>query len=434
MAHASKSFVVFTGGEWSEQLHGRTDLAKADSAGRKMRNFMPAQTGRLSRRKGLEFVGAALGECLAVDPRFEIPTWSTLTEAETIVPSVDVYGALGPSELRTSGSIGPVWQVCPNFCYCDGPTSEGETMADIGDRYRTRWMAKLEEGRVYYRRVGTGEDWTQVPNELIPQPNIDMLGLGFAFDANARPVFASAIGASIHIWRWVSGVPTTYDFQGQGPRLFFDGVVQPDNSLWDVVCYYCWTGNLVAAFQRDNFATSYTLFSDPDYYCTRVRMVERGRGSGETERIFIGVSGSGAFNGMFRTGNFPVWPLGEIDGATATVALGGTGDYSVEIVHAGTYAETATATVGLTGEGLYELQTKTITPTDSATATVGLTGFGVYELQVVTAPTATDVVQAAVALYGTGEYSIQIVTAVSAYTDSVAATIALYGTGTYELE
>ena len=434
MAHASKSFVVFTGGEWSEQLHGRTDLAKADAAGRKVRNFVPAQTGRLFRRKGLEFVGAALGECLAGDPRFTMPTWSALTEAETIDPTTDVYGSLGPEELRTSEDVGPIWQVCANIQYCDGPTEEGATMQDIGDRYRTRWVAKLEDGCVYYRRVGTGEDWTQVPNELIPQPNIDMLGLGFAFDANARPVFASAIGDDIHIWRWVSGVPTTYDFQGQGPRLFFDGVVQSDNSLWDVVCYYCWTGNLVAAFQRDNFATSYTLFSDPDYYCTRVRMVERGRGIGETERIFIGVSGSGGFYGMFRTGNFPAWPLLEIDGATATVALGGTGDYSVEIVHAGTYAETATATVGLTGEGLYELQIKTITSTDSATATVGLTGFGVYDLQVVVAPTATDVVQAAVALYGTGEYSIQIVTSGSAYTDSATATITLYGTGTYELE
>ena len=226
MAHASKSFVVFTGGEWSEQLHGRTDLAKADAAGRKVRNFVPAQTGRLFRRKGLEFVGAALGECLAGDPRFTMPTWSALTEAETIDPTTDVYGSLGPEELRTSEDVGPIWQVCANIQYCDGPTEEGATMQDIGDRYRTRWVAKLENDCVYYRRVGTGEDWTQVPNELIPQPNDTLNGLGFCFDANARPCFASAIGDDIHIWRWVVGVPTEYSFPGQGPRLYFNGAWQ----------------------------------------------------------------------------------------------------------------------------------------------------------------------------------------------------------------
>ena len=226
MAHASKSFVVFTGGEWSEQLHGRTDLAKADAAGRKVRNFVPAQTGRLFRRKGLEFVGAALGECLAGDPRFTMPTWSALTEAETIDPTTDVYGSLGPEELRTSEDVGPIWQVCANIQYCDGPTEEGATMQDIGDRYRTRWVAKLENDCVYYRRVGTGEDWTQVPNELIPQPNDMLNGLGFCFDANARPCFASAIGDDIHIWRWVAGVPTEYSFPGQGPRLYFNGAWQ----------------------------------------------------------------------------------------------------------------------------------------------------------------------------------------------------------------
>ena len=327
MAHASKSFVVFTGGEWSEQLHGRTDLAKADAAGRKVRNFVPAQTGRLFRRKGLEFVGAALGECLAGDPRFTMPTWSALTEAETIDPTTDVYGSLGPEELRTSEDVGPIWQVCANIQYCDGPTEEGATMQDIGDRYRTRWVAKLEDDCVYYRRVGTGEDWTQVPNELIPQPNDMLNGLGFCFDANARPCFASAIGNDIHIWRWVAGVPTEYSFPGQGPRLYFNGSLQWQNSYWDVMCYFCWNGDLVATFQRENFLTNYTLFTDEDYYFTRVRLVERGSGDDDCERMYIAGTGNNNLYGLFRSGLYPLWPLFVREAPLRVIATPAGGSY-----------------------------------------------------------------------------------------------------------
>ena len=334
MAHATKSFVVFTGGEWSEQLHGRTDLAKADSAGRKVRNFVPAQTGRLSRRKGLEFVGAALGECLSGDPRFEIPTWEGLTAAETIDPRIDVYGALGPEALRTSANVGPLWQVCPNVAYCDGPAVEGETMTGIWDRYQTRWVAKLEEGKVFYRRVGTGEDWTQVSNDLIAQPNINLNGLGFSFDANARPCFASAIGEDIHVYHYQGGLPTEQSFTGSGPRLFFTGIFHPDSALWDVVCYYCRFGDLAASFQRDNFATNYTLFSDEDYYFTRVRLVDRGIEPDEVDRHYIAATGSGGLYGLFRTSNYAHWPVWNTDNAGASLRPyddGGAESYMVVI-------------------------------------------------------------------------------------------------------
>lgn len=309
MAHASKSFVVFTGGEWSEQLHGRTDLAKADSAGRKVRNFVPAQTGRLSRRKGLEFVGAALGECLAGDPRFVVPSFAGLDAAETIDPSIDEYGTQGPDELRTSEVIGPIWQVCNNIAYCDGPVEEGQEMTGPADRYRTRWVAKLEDGSVFYRRVGTGEDWTPVPTELIPQPNLLLNGLGFCFDSNARPVFASVIADTIHIWKWSASVPVEFTFFGQGPRLFFNGVMQPDTDFWDVVCYFCWNGDITSAFQRDNFATSYTLFSSEDYYFTKIKFIDHGQSDDNYDRLYIAAVGNNNTYGMFESGRYPLWPF-----------------------------------------------------------------------------------------------------------------------------
>lgn len=130
---------------------------------------------------------------------------------------------------------------------------------------------------MYYRRVGTGEDWTQVPNELIPQPNDTLNGLGFCFDANARPCFASAIGDDIHIWRWVAGTPTEYSFPGQGPRLFLQRRSPVGQRLLgcDVLLL---ERDLVAAFQRENFETNYTLFTSEDHYLTRVRYLDRGIG------------------------------------------------------------------------------------------------------------------------------------------------------------
>lgn len=420
MAHASKSFVVFTGGEWSEQLHGRTDLAKADSAGRKVRNFVPAQTGRLSRRKGLEFVGAALGECLAGDPIFEIPSWSGLDEAELIEPSIDVYGALGPEELRTSAVPGPIWQVCANIQYCYGPTEEGATMQNIGDRYRTRWVAKLEDGRMYYRRVGTGEDWTPVPNELVPQPNDTFNGIGFCFDANARPCFASAISEEIHLWRWVSDTSNEYVFNGQGPRLFFNGTLQYDHDFLDVTCYFCWNGDLVAAFQRENFLTNYTLFSSEDYYFTRVRVIERGHTSGEAERLYIAATGNSNVYGLFRSGLWPKWPVFETDSAVASVSSVG-GVHRRVVFSAGFYEDSAASEIGpLTGTHRSVVVTLP-TASDSVASSIGVVT-GAHKLVRVTLATESDPLASTIGPL-TGVHKFVVIQA-GTYNDSATSTTA----------
>lgn len=411
MAHASKTFLVFNGGEWSEQLHGRTDMAKADAAGRLVRNFVPEQTGRLARRKGLEFVGAALGECLAVDPRFELPTWSALDVAETIDPRVDVYGALGPEELRTSENVGPLWQVCPNVAYCDGPTAEGETMTGVWDRYQTRWMAKLEDGNVFYRRVGTGEDWTQVAEELIAQPNLNLNGLGFSFDANARPCFASAIGSNVHIYRYQGGLPTELSFAGSGPRLFFTGIFQPDDSEWDVVCYYCSLGDLVAAFQRDNFATAYTLFSDPDYYFTRVRLVDRGIEPDEVDRHYIAATGSGGLYGLFRTSIYAHWPVYVAEAVTCGIAPVNDGACMLQVITI-PLAEDDAGTLGITvlDDGRCEALVIAL-PLESDAVGCGISVIddGACRLQIVTIPLAEDSAGAYITVMDNGECETYIV-------------------------
>lgn len=347
MAHAAKTFLVFNGGEWSEQLHGRTDLGKADAAGRLVRNFVPAQTGRLSRRPGLEYIGGALGECLAGDPRFAIPNFAGLDAAETIATPSDEYGTQGPEELRTSEVIGPIWQVCNNVAYCDGPVEEGQEMTGPADRYRTRWAAKLEDGYFFYRRVGTGEDWTPVPAELIPQPNLDYNGIGFAFDANARPVFASAIGDTIHIWKWQAENPIEFTFPGQGPRLYFNGCLQRDTDFWDVICYFCWNGDVVASFQRDNFQTNYTLFTSEYYYFTRVKFIDHGLDDADDERLYIAAIGNSNTYGLFETGRYDPWPFYAADTGTTAAHAIEVIEYELITTRLGTYLATGTIANGV---------------------------------------------------------------------------------------
>lgn len=258
------------------------------------------------------------------------PEWESLTGEITISTPVDVYGALGPEAIRFGGDCEAY---CDNLAFCDGPTAEGATMTDLSDRYATRWQAKLEGGYISYRR--DGEAWIPVPSELIPQPNTNMSGLGFCFDANARPCFSSQLGDTIHLWRWQAGVAIEYTFYGAGPKLYFNGVLQRDTSLWDVVCYFCLNGALSATLQRDNFAVTHTLFYSPEYYFTRVYLVDHGDGI-FASRLYLGVGNTCS---VFRTPPYQPWPFF----ASETGASPAYGVESVEydriIVELGAYTE-----------------------------------------------------------------------------------------------
>ena len=250
------------------------------------------------------------------------PDWSSLTGELPVNPRVDIYGALGPEAVRNGGSC---LGYCDAIAFCDGPEVEGSPMVGFSDRYTTRWQAKLESGSVYYRKEGA--PWSQVSNELIPQPNLSLSGVGFCFDANGGACFSSQIGDNIHIWRYQDGSPSEYSIPGTGAKLFFDGVVQRENSLRDVVCYFCNEGKLCAAFQRENFAITHTLYSPP-LEIDRVYLVDRVTINGE-DRIVIGV---GNHCQVLRTPPFPIWPELCRDASQASATINSDLDYSPAIV------------------------------------------------------------------------------------------------------
>lgn len=367
--------------------------------------------------------------CFAGDPKPEIPNWASLAARANIDPSVDVYGALGPEELRSTASFGLVWQVCDNIAYCDGPTEEGATMVDVGDRYTTRWVAKLEDGNIYYRRVIEDVAWTQVPNELILQPNPDLVGLGFSFDANAKPCFASTIGDNVHVYHYQGGFPTEQTFAGKGPRLFFTGIFQPDDALWDIVCYYCNSGGLAAAFQRDNFASEYVLFSDDRFYFTRVNIVDRGVVDEGVDRQYIAATGDGNFYGLFRTSIYAHWPVYVNESVGCGIAVDDNGRCSFQIVAIPAESDAVGIGASVIDDGRCETLIVVIPPeADAASAGIEVIDDGACRLQIVAIPLEEDSAGAYITVQDNGECETYVVLG-GTYSDSTTASLTVIDDG-----
>ena len=365
----------FTDGLWSPDMDARADLQSSVNSCRKLENFQVDQYGEAIRRPGFQYVGNSLGECLAIDPRNDWPNWASLTDAEVISPVLDQFGLIGPNESRSIDYLASWWLLCPWLAYCDGPEYEGQPFTDTSDRFKTRWRAKLEDGNFYYARVG--DPWIQVGTDLIPQPNLNAIGIGFCFDANSRPAFCTQIGSNVHIYRYVDEVPTTYSFSGVGPRLFFNGNINPDSAKRDIVCYYCSSGDLYARLQRDNFLAAYLLYHNADNYLSRVRHIDYELTEAAPYQ-WIAASGS-QDRMMFRCGRYPLWPAYGEDSAIATASFNSDMSYEEIVLVNGPYSDSATASAGFNSDVHYQPITVQEQGADSVVASAAFNSNVSYE-------------------------------------------------------
>ena len=226
--------------------------------------------------------------------------WAQVPLSAGTTSGTDFYGALAPT-LKYQGG-GTYREICPTVCFCEGPVAEGVTVTKYLDRYETRWMAHLlEGGLIYYGRVDGA--LIQAPLDLFPDPLSDTAThLALSFDANARPVFAYEDGGTIHVRRYVAGTPTTYSWVGTDPCLFFNGVINFDDTQTDVVCYYLTAsgGGLYARFQRENFGVANLVLEDPGL--DSLMAVDRGRGVLSSYMV-VELSGKRIFAAVY-----PPWP------------------------------------------------------------------------------------------------------------------------------
>lgn len=163
------------------------------------------------------------------------------------------------------------------FDYCDGPVNESISQTT---RWTTRWCAWVATDGVRYGRVADGGTKTDTGGTLTTLFTADYrpTHLSFCFDQDSRPVMAVQHDATTAlVAKFVSGTPTTFEFPGVTPLVFFDGVLVHDTPLTDVVCLYIKAAGdtIYARIQRNDFDTEYTLNADIKTVLSKLQKVDR---------------------------------------------------------------------------------------------------------------------------------------------------------------
>lgn len=412
----------FTDGLWSSDMDSRADLQSSVNSCRKLENLQVDQYGEAIRRPGFQYIGGSLGECLAIDPLLSFPDYASLSGIETFT-SVDQYGSMGFYELRKITYPADWWLVCDWLVYCNGPSVEGVGMQDYHDKFITRWRAKLEDGWIYYGKVG--EPWEQVSTALYPSQLVEPNGLGFCFDVDGLPVFCTQIGTDIQLRRFVAGTPTTYTFSGVGPKLYLNANVQWNNTLWDVVCYYCESGDLKERFQRDNFNTAYTLYHSGANYLTRVKNVDVS--PSEDNFVYLAATGSASLRVIFRSSPYAIWPMS--DHSFTSISIRTDGDY-IPVIVSTSGSDDAEIGVSVIDDGDYmDVILVSSGNTDAISSQIAIQPDGYYD-EVVVPDSESDSVAHVVSIATDGDYVIGAIDGGS-YSESATQTVSIQTDGDY---
>ena len=349
--------------------------------------------------------------------------WAQLPVSATATSGTDYYGALAP-DIKFQGG-GTYREICPTVCYCEGPVAEGETVTEFLGRYETRWMALLIAGLIYYGRVDGV--LSQAPLALFPTALPDTAThIALSFDANARPVFAYEDDGTVYLVRYVAEVPTGYSWSGASPCLFFNGVLNPDDSVTDVVCYYLPTGGggLYARFQRENFGVGNLVLEDAGFDSQMA--VDRGRGV-LASYLVIELSGKRIFAVMY-----PIWPTLVVDPVTVSADWLADGDYFPGVVPAEAMDSLA-AFADFLADGDYQSTNVNADSSDSVTGTASFLNDGDYlPGAVVVGLYSSDSLSGTAALAADGDYYESVVSGGS-YADAATATAAFLTDGSYTI-
>ena len=285
--------------------------------------------------------------CLPADPASFIPSWGDLTGGVAIA-RVDVYGAMGFEAAAFADSSRRMWcSFEPALDFCDGPDVEGVPTLEVGDRRSVRWRAEMAAGEFSYSKVDAAP--LPAPPELFPAPVSGAVGVSISFDANARPCFAFQVGGNVELRRFVAGSPTTYTWPGGSPKLFFNGLLQRDTGLRDLVCYYVLNGRLCARLQRDNFGVEYLLVDAPAIsgLGALAEITKTDRGSGmDISRNWLAARGEAGGFILLRSAPYPPWPFIVSDFGSQAIVIEVI-DYFLAIIDCGAYVEPATQAIAI---------------------------------------------------------------------------------------
>jgi len=293
------------------------------------------------------------------------------------------------------------------YCYCDGPVAFASTQIQ---RFSDRWVCWVASAGMRYGKLadlaGLG-DAEGTANELFiagERPAV----LSFSFDQDARPVIAiQQTPTAIEVRRKVSGVVTSYIFNGISPQLFYNGIVVASTTNADVVCFYIKAAGdaIYARFQRDNFAIEYTLNSIAAIELVALLKVDRLHKDG-SDYCFLFALDSFGRQVVFKSLPFPAFPLVILEPAYLTIGFqGGTTNALVLIAVMPTEKSTAATAFG---SGVYFAAVISASqPVEKTTGTLSFSA-GVYTLTVLAVNQGADK-GSQVATFSAGNYVQQIV-------------------------
>lgn len=274
--------------------------------------------------------------CSFDDPREDFPDFDSLINDVAITP-VDQYGQIGFDAVAENPAAEPLttvpWSVCPNVDWCDGPEFEGSVQTII---YTFRWRVLYNplNGLVSYNRAG--ETPVQAPLDLFPAallPDTQYPDWSLCFDANARPVFVFSNTATgeVNLRRYIGGTPTFFTWTGESPKVIYNGQMQRNDQLRDIVCYYLRAGLLYARFQRDNFGTEYLIADLTGSFGAMTRLAKTDRNIPEGEPLPLGDPRNPIYHFLFamageteialRAGPYQAWGFPFDDAGTLTVSF-----------------------------------------------------------------------------------------------------------------
>lgn len=287
---------------------------------------------------------------------------------------------------------------------CHGPFNYGSTQIA---QFSTRWVCWVGTNGMRFQKFTPGvlfNDTDGQADDLFP-PGTRPKHLSFSFEQDALHAIAIQTGTdTCEVRRKVSGVPTAYTFTGRSPVLFYNGILESDTALTDLMVFYIKAAGdkIYVRRQRDNFAIEYILNGTLKTTLRALQKTDAIRVNGVNRQYLWGINTEGR-QVLYISEGYPPFPQFAVDSPLLSVTLD-SGIYFPTVIPLFAAGDSMTNTVGFaSGEYISQTVEKTVAAEQMA-ADLGLDS-GSYALVVVNSNAPGDAGSVSVA-FDTGDYLV----------------------------
>jgi hypothetical protein len=225
--------------------------------------------------------------------------------------------------------------------YAYGPENLG--VPDWPFQYFTRWIGWKASDGVRVAKWVPGFVPSDTAGQLsdLFDGDTNFSDLSIAFDQNGRLVVAVQRGEdAVEVRRRQAGDLTIFTWAGKSPVLFFNGELEYQTPLTDVVCYYLPADGdrILVRVQRENFSTEHVMHASLPIVVGHLTKADRvvhrsylwGMSAGERRRDVRQL--------VFKSQLYDPWPVLVLEVADVSVEFE-SGDYFLAVVEADTVSD-----------------------------------------------------------------------------------------------